>query len=425
MAGMTGRTTGYTSGHMSGHTPGHTAGSVTCGETQKLTRLSRHAPCSAVAPRRPTIAPWNTLRPYATPTLQQRRHTRRAQRPQAMKRRDGLRAVGSLWALGALMTTTPTDTRADASGRALASYYARHQWLSAGGVAHTWRESGTPQRAIEGVVQVGVSQDAFFALRANGELVRWADAPPQGARMPSVLMRGVAQFAAGQSGWMAIDAENGLWYRAASGATNVATTRGATDVEISRVATDVEIIRVAADVEPTRVATDVAVACVGDSADYYITRAGALFVKGLAHRGQYGDGRLTATAQFVPTAGDAVAVKAHTGHAIHLKRDGGVYGTGGNRFGPLSAHGLGDKADRWGLIFEGATAIATGSRHSAALRADGSLWAWGEGFAIAPRKILDEAVEVAAGDTATLALTRSGALWQWERGVGPRRLSTG
>ena len=296
------------------------------------------------------------------------------------------------------MTTTPTDTRADASGRALASYYTRHQWLSAGGVAHTWHDSGTPKRALEGMVQVGVSQDACFALRANGELVRWADAPPQGAGMPSVLMRGVAQFAAGPSGWMALDAENGLWYRAASGTT---------------------------DVVITHVATDVAVACIGDSADYYITRAGALFVKGLAHRGQYGDGRLTATAQFVPTADDAVAVKAHTGHAIHLKRDGGVYGTGGNRFGPLSTHGLGDKADRWGLIFEGATAIATGSRHSAALRADGSLWAWGEGFAIAPRKVFDEVVEVAAGDTATLALTRSGALWQWERGVGPRRLSTG
>ena len=25
-------------------------------------------------------------------------------------------------------------------------------------------------------------------------------------------------------------------------------------------------------------------------------------------------------------------------------------GTGGNRFGPLSGHGLGDKADRWGRL---------------------------------------------------------------------------
>jgi hypothetical protein len=43
-----------------------------------------------------------------------------------------------------------------------------------------------------------------------------------------------------------------------------------------------------------------------------------------------------------------VAVRAHIGHALYLylRRDGVVLGTGGNRYGPLGAHGLGDKADR-------------------------------------------------------------------------------
>ena len=102
-------------------------------------------------------------------------------------------------------------------------------------------------------------------------------------------------------------------------------------------------------------------------------------------------------------ASDVLTVKAHTGHAIHLRRDGVVMGTGGNRFGPLSSHGLGDTADRWGRVFDSAVAIATGSRHSLALRADGSLWAWGEGFKGEPAKLLDAVVAVAAGDTATLA----------------------
>lgn len=39
-------------------------------------------------------------------------------------------------------------------------------------------------------------------------------------------------------------------------------------------------------------------------------------------------------------------MKAHTGHALYLRRDGVVLATGGNRYGPLGAHGLGDKADR-------------------------------------------------------------------------------
>jgi len=323
-----------------------------------------------------------------------------------MQRRHLLRGMLG-W--GALMSTTAT--RADASGSRLASYYAHHQAI-VGGVAFAWRDEAPPRRQLAGVRQVGVSQDACFALRDDGALATWAvDAPtpptlpgvsqPGAAPRPNVLMQGVARFAAGQSGWFAIDEAGALWYRA-----NVATASGAG----------------AAPAPPSRVAENVAAACIGDSADYYVTRDGTLFVRGLAQRGQYGDGKLTATAHFVPTARDAVAVKAHTGHAIVLQRDGTVLGTGGNRFGPLSSHGLGDKADRWGPIFEGAVAIATGSRHSAALRADGSLWVWGEGFEIAPKKLFDGVAEVAAGDTATLALTRGGELWQWERGRGPRRV---
>jgi hypothetical protein len=297
---------------------------------------------------------------------------------------------------GALMTTTASQ--AEGSGHRLASYYARHQVI-AGGQAYAWRGDGTPQRQLADVRQVGVSQEANFALRANGELVTWTGSASGNAPPLTVLMRGVTRFAAGQSGWFAIDDADVLWYGAAGAITSSAvpaTTR--------------------------RVAENVATACIGDSADYFVTRDGTLFVTGLAHRGQYGDGKLTAAPQFVATASDAVAVKAHTGHAILLKRDGTVMGTGGNRFGPLSSHGLGDKADRWGPIFEGAVAIATGSRHSAALRADGSLWLWGEGFEIAPKKLFDGVTEVAAGDTATIALTHGGELWQWERGARPRRV---
>ena len=143
----------------------------------------------------------------------------------------------------------------------------------------------------------------------------------------------------------------------------------------------------------------------------------------MAEPDESGDGKLAATPGFVATARNAVAVKAHTGHAIHLRRDGAVMGTGGNRYGPLSSHGLGDKADRWGRLFDGATAIATGSRHSLAIRADGSLWAWGAGFKIEPTRLLDKVSAVAAGDTATIARTADGVLWQLDDGgSAPRRL---
>ena len=288
--------------------------------------------------------------------------------------------------LALLMSTTAPQ--ADSSNRTLASYYERHMALE-GDVAHGWIGRSEPRRLLAGVVQVGVSGDAFFALRADGTLLTWADA----AERATALMRGVQQFAAGASGWFAIDAAGVLWHGASGSAA------------------------------PQRIADDVINACIGDSADYFVTRDGTLYVKGLAHRGQYGDGKLTATLGFVATARDAIAVAAHTGHAIHLRRDGVVMGTGGNRYGPLSSHGLGDKADRWGRVFEGAVAIATGSRHSLAIRSDGSLWAWGEGFAVTPARLREQITAVAAGDSATIARSADGTLWQWDSGAGPRRLT--
>ncbi|MGL6109063.1 MAG: hypothetical protein ACRC2B_03075 [Rubrivivax sp.] len=283
---------------------------------------------------------------------------------------------------------TPHAALADSSAPTLASYYGRHMALVAG-VAHGWLGQGAPTRQRAGVRQVGVSRDAFFALLDDGTLLSWADT----ADAPRTLMRGVARFAAGQSGWFAIDPAGVLWHATAAQAA------------------------------PRRFAEDVVDACIGDSADYYIRRDGTLFAKGLAHRGQYGDGRLASTPDFVATASEAVAVKAHTGHALHLRRDGVVMGTGGNRYGPLSSHGLGDKAERWGRIFDDVQAIATGSRHSAAIRGDGSLWVWGEGFGIEPAKLLDGVAAVAAGDTATIVLSRDGTLRQWDGGHGPRALA--
>jgi len=292
-----------------------------------------------------------------------------------------------LYAVLTLMTLIASpQAAADASGPELASYYEQHMAI-ADGVAYGWTANGVPRELRSGVRQVGVGKDTWYALLDDGTLHAWNAL--DGA--PATLMRGVHSFAAGHSGWFGIDTAGVLWR--GSGA-----------------------------LPPQRIADDVVAACIGDGADYYITRDGALWVKGLAHRGQYGDGKLTATTVFVTTARDALAVKAHTGHAMHLRRDGVVLGTGGNRYGPLGTHGLGDKADRWGPVFDRAVTIATGSRHSAAIRADGSLWVWGGGFGVVPTKLHEHIAVVAAGDTSTIARTVDGTLLQWDEGKHPRHL---
>lgn len=303
-----------------------------------------------------------------------------------MRRRAFVTTTGV--ALHSMLTLTPDAAQADASHAVLASYYARHAALI-GGVAWGWDGTGAPRRLRGDLVQVAVSRQAWYSVDTQGQLLRWTQAEPAPAQQ---LRRGVARVAAGASGWIAIDRDGSAWQA------------GEDDL-------------------PRLVMTDVVDACVGDSADYLVTRDGRVHVRGLAHRGQYGDGRLQATTDYVATAGDAIAVRAHTGHGVYLRRDGTVMGTGGNRYGPLSTHGLGDKADRWGPLFTGAVALATGSRHTVAIRADGGLWAWGEGFAIAPAQVMAGVRAVAAGDTATIALDADGALWQWDAGRGPRRLT--
>jgi alpha-tubulin suppressor-like RCC1 family protein len=292
------------------------------------------------------------------------------------------------------MPMTPDTARADASHTQLASYYERHAALL-GGTVYGWDGSGAPQAQRDGFVQVAVSRDAWYGLTAAGELQRWGGEPAS-PTAPVTLRRGVVRVAAGASGWIAIDHDGSAW-------------QAGTDDRAQRLAIDGGMA--------------VIDACVGDSADYLVTRDGRVHARGLAHRGQYGDGLLRSTPGYVVTAHDAVAVRGHTGHGVHLRRDGTVMGTGGNRYGPLSHHGLGDKADRWGEIFHGAVAIATGSKHTLAIRADGSLWGWGEGFAVTPAPLMTAVVAVAAGDTATIAADAAGRLWQWDAGRGPRRLS--
>ena len=147
-----------------------------------------------------------------------------------------------------------------------------------------------------------------------------------------------------------------------------------------------------------------------------------MFVKGKAHRGQYGDGKLRPTPNFVQTATNVRRITAHTGHAILMKTNGDVLGTGGNIYGPVGRHGLGDKAVRWSRIMSGARAIATGSSHTLAIRQDGTLFAWGRGYRSEPVRVMAGVVAVAAGSHTTIAIRRDGSLWQWAPGDPPGRV---
>ena len=283
---------------------------------------------------------------------------------------------------------------ADSTSPRLAAYYDLRMLLC-DETAYQWSGTNRPQPVANDVIQVGVGRDASYVLTKSGQLLTWIDAS---AEKKEVLDQ-VAWFVAGRTGVFATRINGTLKYLA----------RPKSWFGEGEIA------------QPERTGTSIVTASVGDSANYFVRSDGTLFVKGLAHRGQYGDGKLEPSETFIPVANDVVAIKAHTGHAILLKEDGTVMGTGGNIYGPLGKHGIGDKAISWGEIFKGAKAIATGSSHSLAIRQDDSLWQWGRDIGLVPEKVLDDVTAAAADQSSSIALKSDNSLWQWARGQQPKQ----
>ncbi|MFT5112483.1 MAG: alpha-tubulin suppressor-like RCC1 family protein [Parasphingorhabdus sp.] len=298
--------------------------------------------------------------------------------------------IAFIWSLG---VTVPVA--ADSSGPPLAAYYDRFLALC-GDSVFEWNDSDAPEKRMSGIRQVGVGKNNSYALTEDGELLAWSDNPDNSI----VLTDEVKSFYAGRSGLFAIRDDSTL-------------------VQFNTN----NLLGFGEDIagEPREIATNILTASVGDSANYYVTRERELFVYGRAHRGQYGDGKLAASENYVQTANNVIQVVSHTGHALILKWDGTVWGTGGNIYGPLGRHGFGDKAIEWGFIIGEVNLIATGSSHSLAIKRDGSLWVWGRHEGLDPKQVMRTASAVAAGSSSTIALS-NGTLWQWSTGSRPRAI---
>ena len=294
---------------------------------------------------------------------------------------------------GCLVAAMPVA--ADSSGPRLAAYYDRFLAIC-GDSTFEWNGFDKPVKRMSGITQVGVGKSNSYALTKNGELLAWSD----NSDKPVTVSSQVSYFFAGRSGLFAIDNDNTLLQF-----------NSKTLFEFGENVSP----------EPSEITNHAIGAAVGDSANYYVNSKGELFVYGLAHRGQYGDGRLTTSTRYLQTASDVIQVVSHTGHALILKQDGTVWGTGGNIYGPLGKHGIGDKAVKWGLIFSDAKSIATGSSHSLAIKGDGSLWIWGRNEGLEPKKIMNLVDTVAAGSRSTIAISEE-TLWQWNPGSSPKAI---
>ncbi|WP_295996258.1 Ig-like domain-containing protein [Rugamonas sp.] len=128
--------------------------------------------------------------------------------------------------------------------------------------------------------------------------------------------------------------------------------------------------------------------------------------------------------------GPWVKVVAGASHTVALKADGTLQAWGSNQWGQLGDGSTNDSAVPVQVSggFSNWTFIAAGEDHVMAIRADGSLWGWGynqngqlgdgtQTNRSAPTKIgtSTDWVFVSAGKSHTVAINKGGVLWAWGR----------
>jgi alpha-tubulin suppressor-like RCC1 family protein len=135
--------------------------------------------------------------------------------------------------------------------------------------------------------------------------------------------------------------------------------------------------------------TDVKAIDAGPSFGLALKRDGTVWGWGGNHSGQLGDGTTGSLYRPVQAQGlsEVVAIAAGGTHAIALKADGTVWTWGNNVYGQIGNGESGlstvDSSDKrvltpWKVAsLSGIVAISAGARHNLAIKSDGTVWTWG------------------------------------------------
>ena len=135
------------------------------------------------------------------------------------------------------------------------------------------------------------------------------------------------------------------------------------------------------------VITDVLIIANGQSSSHILRTDGTVLVWGLNDRGYHGSGDQTNRTQAVSVLiddegnsfADVIALSGSATHTLALKADGSVWAWGSNQYGQLGEGSVADHQVPFQVPgLNNIVAVAAGNRFSAVLRSDGTVFSWGQ-----------------------------------------------
>ena len=369
-----------------------------------------------------------------------------------------LRADGSLWAWGNNGngqlgfrnggTSTPTPTQVPGTYARVAAGGFHSLGLGEDGTLYTWgnnssgqlgngtsQSTATPTPVPGTYTQLAAGYSYSLGLRADGTLYTWGsnrsgqlgntvnNASSIANPTPTQVAGTYAQVAAGNSHSLALRADGSLvtWGFNGNGELGSSTNVGTYTAN------------------PTPTATGTALTtrsmAAGASFALAVRADGTLWAWGDNSYGQLGLPTTVSSTQQprqVGTDRDWLMVATGDSHTLGLKADGSLWAWGYNYYGQLGTttnFGTPVPNPTPTQVAGTYTRVAAGPDHSLALRADGSLWAWGEngrgqlgsspstspytGTSITPLQVPGRYTQASAGYGFSIGLRADGSLWAW------------
>jgi alpha-tubulin suppressor-like RCC1 family protein len=285
---------------------------------------------------------------------------------------------------------------------------------------------------LTGIADVRVGDLFTVALKTDGTVLAWGDnAFGQLGNeafvfrsTPSVALSGVAKLAVGGAHMVALESDGSV---VAWGDSRAAQVGDGTSVNRSAPAAVIGL-------GPGSGVTDISA---GGLHTLALKSDGSVLSWGDNYSGEIGDRESddASVPSRVLGLASVTAISAGGAHSVALRSDATVWTWGLDDFGQLgdgtrTATYVGRSTPRPVAGLNGVVKISAGASHTVVLKSDGTLWAWGRNVEgelgdgtrtdrLSPVRVasgLTDVVDISAGDAHTLALRRDGTVWAWGAG---------